>query len=512
MKDLVRLRGDLPTISRYHANIDPNADHDLAALLVDRALALAGRHAGELAGRWRRLHPDWEHVIDACLAAHMLERDDAQDPAIGAFLGPAIGDGLGRYRIVEALGRGSGGATYEAADRAVGGRVAVKLIVVGDGRAEDTLAEAGWARRVMSEAVARVLDAGAMDPVLARTLCGLDQAVFIVQEYVDALPLHVWKAAHPDASPEAHAGIVEAVRRAVDACHAAGVAHGDLSPANVLVDADGRTRLVDFGRARGTSQASEGRPGESDHDRVEQLAAWLCDDAPAHGRAPRVVRGRLAAVGAIVAAAASTTWFLGGPSLSRGSIATPSPAATAAGPSLEVASTEPSRWLQSMLRDGLPAGGDPSLVQRQADAWSALAQDRGRAKGPVADVELCASVSALACGERARSMLHANRAIMDYGSSESATPTRSADIARLVANLARFFAPGGEDAPPGYAESLELHARRIGAPGLLRLPALEERLAANKSAEEPRRYRSEGGGKVFDAHSGMTIDIPGYEK
>jgi hypothetical protein len=109
-------------------------------------------------------------------------------------------------------------------------------------------------------------------------------------------------------------------------------------------------------------------------------------------------------------------------------------------------------------------------------------------------------------------MLHANRAIMAYGSSESATPTRSADIARLVANLARFFAPGGEDAPPGYAESLELHARRIGAPGLLRLPALEERLAANKSAEEPRRYRSEGGGKVFDAHSGMTIDIPGYEK
>jgi hypothetical protein len=167
--------------------------------------------------------------------------------------------------------------------------------------------------------------------------------------------------------------------------------------------------------------------------------------------------------------------------------------------------------MESVLRDGISSSHDNGRLMSEADAWHARAEDQRRTGAPRADVELSAAIAALACGNRARATYHANQAISLSAPTESGAPTTDADVARLVANLARFFAPGGEDAPPGYAASVEQHARRIGAPGLVRLPVLAERLAANRSAEESRRFRSEGGGKVFDARSGMTVDIPGPE-
>ncbi|MBU3684381.1 MAG: hypothetical protein FGM39_10285 [Phycisphaerales bacterium] len=517
MRDVVRLHGDLPSIARYQASIDPVSDRELAELVVERALTLAGRHAGVLAHRWRGLHPDWAPVIDACLAALMLDESLVQDAAIGTSLGPLLDDGLGRYEIVEWLGSGSGGRTYEAVDRAVGGhgsegRVAVKLIAIGEGRLEEMFAEAGLARRMTSESVARVLDAGVVDPRTARVLVASDRAVFIVHEFVDGLPLQVWKAAHPDATVKARTAVIGAIRRAMAACHAAGVSHGDLSPANVLVDAQGNARLVDFGRAEARSPSTTGPQPGSDDARLGELAEWLLSPtAPTIVQFPRMTSRWFAASAAIVVAAVSATWFLAGPFLERGGADEAPWAGTTPVVTPDGLPGDASRWLQSVLAEGpLAVDGEPGFPQ-QAIAWDSRARGQALAGAPTTELELCAAVSALACGDRVRATYHANQAIAASEAPGSEAKTSEADIARLVANLARFFAPGGEDAPPGYADSLEQHARRLGAPGLLRLPVLAERLAANKSAEEPRRFRSEGGGKVFDARSGMTIDIPGYD-
>lgn len=515
IEELIRDRGELPTIERYRDRIDPVLQRDMAERVVERALALAGRHAAELARRWKARHARWTDVIDACLAAVTLDEPASAGESIGACVGASAADGHGRYQIVERLGSGAGGRTYEAVDRSMGARgadarVALKAIPSIGRDLDGLLAEAALARRVKSESVARVLDAGVLSPEHARILCEADSAIFLVHELIDGMPLHVWRAACPRPSARQLDRILGSIRDAVEACHRDGVAHGDLSPANVLITPDERAVLVDFGLGGPTSAAGAPEPASFDLLRYRELEAWLRPGRTdlrgwMHRRhAPVLIAAALIAVGSAAWLLQSTPQHGANADLSAGDRP-----ALAAGPGIESRSWE---WMMSVLRDGISASYDRERLRAEADASRALAEEQRRNGAQRADVELLAAVAGLASGDRAGATQHANRSIAASDAQGDGAKTPETDIARLVANLARFFAPGGEDAPPGYAESLELHARRIGAPGLLRLPALEERLAANKSAEEPRRYRSEGGGKVFDAHSGMTIDIPGYEK
>jgi hypothetical protein len=512
IEELIRDRGHLPTIEGYRNRIDPKVQRDMAEQVVERALALAGKHAGELARRWRSQHPTWTDVIDACLAAVTLDEAGSAGEGVGACVGPPAADGHGRYRIAEPLGSGSGGRTYEAIDRSMGVHgadvcVALKAIPSAGRDVDELLAEAALARRMKSESVARVLDAGTLEPAHARMLCQADSAIFLVHELVDGMPLHVWCAACPRPSARQVDRILGAIRDAIEACHRNGIAHGDLSPANVIITPDDRAVLVDFGLAGRTPLPERPDSASIDLERYKELEAWFRSGTGAAGVRRWIQhRGAAALLGVTVIAAGSTAWVLQRSPQAGGAadLATGDRSVLAAGPGIEPRSRE---WLHSVLREGIAVPYDRKQLKADSEAWHALVEEQRSTGAPQADVELLAAISALACGDRTMATYHANRAIAASGEPGSGETAPETDVARLVVNLARFFAPGGEDAPPGYAQSLETYALEVGAPGLLRLPVLSERLAANKSAKESHRFRSEGG-KVFDARSGITVDVP----
>ncbi|MCK6506312.1 serine/threonine-protein kinase [Myxococcota bacterium] len=139
-----------------------------------------------------------------------------------------------RYRTQALLGRGGQGEVWEAIDELTGSTVAVKLIPMGR-RTADAIREAAILRGLVLPGVVRLLDEGQDG-----------QERYLVTEKVEG------RSFPGQDLPMPWSGLAEPARQLLQALagvHAAGIIHGDLKPANVLVDAGGWTRLLDFGMA-----------------------------------------------------------------------------------------------------------------------------------------------------------------------------------------------------------------------------------------------------------------------
>ena len=148
-----------------------------------------------------------------------------------------IGD---RYRLEALLGRGGTAEVWRAADEGLQRPVALKLVTVSGG--ED-------AHRVGDEArlLAKLSHPGLV-PVYD---AGTDEAgrPWVVMELVDGETLAdtIRRGVVP---PERTAEIGARLADALSYVHGQGLVHRDVKPANVLLGADGRVRLTDFGIAR----------------------------------------------------------------------------------------------------------------------------------------------------------------------------------------------------------------------------------------------------------------------
>jgi len=195
-------------------------------------------------------------------------RPRTHDEAIGAL--PA-GTQVGRYRVLELIATGGMGLVYVAHDSELDRKVAVKVLradVASDERAR--LFRARLQRE--AQAMARLSHPNVLQVFDVGTLSGPGgDRLFLAMELVPSGTLKKWLREQPRPW-RAVLDVFLGAARGLAAAHAAGIVHRDFKPDNVLIGADARPRVTDFGLAR-ASDSGELDPGSSESDPSEPGAS-----------------------------------------------------------------------------------------------------------------------------------------------------------------------------------------------------------------------------------------------
>jgi serine/threonine protein kinase len=146
------------------------------------------------------------------------------------------------YRIVRELHASSRSHIYLATDEAGGEPVVIKT------PSTDLRGDAAYLERfLLEEWIARRIDSPhVLKPRPARARSFL----YVVFEYVEGCTLAQWMLDHPRADIALVRGLVEQAARGLRAFHRLEMLHHDLRPENIMVDAIGTVKLIDFGAVR----------------------------------------------------------------------------------------------------------------------------------------------------------------------------------------------------------------------------------------------------------------------
>jgi len=186
---------------------------------------------------------------------------------------------FGRYQLLRPLGEGAMGSVYLANDTTLDRHVALKVP-----KTEGT-SNAEFMARFTREAKAA---AGLKHP----NICSVYDAgehngtAYITMDFIDGVPLSRFIGSRRLQSLDSILKMLSIIAEAVGHAHSKGVIHRDLKPGNILVDAELKPHVTDFGLAR--------RGDPSDESRITQEGLLI--GTPAY-MAPEQVKGEQAKVG-----------------------------------------------------------------------------------------------------------------------------------------------------------------------------------------------------------------------
>ena len=150
---------------------------------------------------------------------------------------------IGKYDILEVLGRGGMGVVYRAVDKQIGREVAIKTLTQGVAGDKEMLArfyeEGRKTGRLNHPHIVTVYDLGEDNGI-----------PYIVMERVEGDPLDKIIAHDTPLSMMDRLRIIEETCSALGYAHSNNVIHRDVKPANIFVQPDGKAKLLDFGIAR----------------------------------------------------------------------------------------------------------------------------------------------------------------------------------------------------------------------------------------------------------------------
>ena len=158
---------------------------------------------------------------------------------------------IGRYEIIKRIGRGAQGSVYLGRDPTLDRHVAVKILTATDAELnlvdnDGTPLEARISSKLKHPNIVPIYDAGE---------CAAGP--YLIFEFVEGQPFSELLKSKGCMSIEDAVPLIAAILDAISTAHSAQILHLDLSPRNILIDADNIPRVMDFGLAQYVSIARE---------------------------------------------------------------------------------------------------------------------------------------------------------------------------------------------------------------------------------------------------------------
>ena len=197
-----------------------------------------------------------------------LQRPVRAGDAGATLLAPDATQSMGRFELLRELGRGGAGAVYLARDKRVGRSVALKLYHP----------QARVDRNARLRGEARVA-ASVASPCVVRVHDLFEETGALVMEFASGGALRA-RVAKGNITRDEALGWAHDVALALAHTHARGWVHRDLKPGNVLLRADGRAALTDYGLARPIGQPASALEGTAGYVPPEAKTAATVD--PTH--------------------------------------------------------------------------------------------------------------------------------------------------------------------------------------------------------------------------------------
>jgi eukaryotic-like serine/threonine-protein kinase len=184
---------------------------------------------------------------------------------------------IGKYEVIELLGRGGMGMVYRAADRQLNREVAIKTVT------EGLTGDPEMLERFYHEA-AKTAALKHPNIVIVHDLGEQDGFPYIVMEYLSGEPLDRLIQSGQPLALAFKLRIIEHVCYALGYAHRNDVIHRDVKPGNVIVQPDGVSKLLDFGIAR--REKHEGHLTRTGHviGTIQYMAPERLKNEPFDGR------------------------------------------------------------------------------------------------------------------------------------------------------------------------------------------------------------------------------------
>lgn len=215
----------------------PVATHDFLALL-NRSELLSEKDFAKVASRYQAEEISPRELAKTLVNEGTLTRFQAERLLDGRYRGFFID----RYQLLEVLGVGGMGYVYIARDSSTDEKVALKVLT------DVNEVDPGMFARLQLEARAGML----LDhPNIVKTK-RIEEAgakCFVEMEYIRSINLHELIALTGPLKWSQACDLMQQAAKGLHHAHRAGFIHRDVKPANFLIDAEGRLKVLDFGLA-----------------------------------------------------------------------------------------------------------------------------------------------------------------------------------------------------------------------------------------------------------------------